>query len=86
MEATNLWVAQDQGSKSTHVGLSMITSTKVQMPSLVSTMLTCQRKKLNVFEKTHIVSCSRPTWKSTSCTMVAKVSQIASWIHVCSMP
>jgi len=54
------------------------------MPSLVSTMLTCQWEELNVF-KGGTCNCSHLTWKSTSCTMVAKVSQITSWVLVHSL-
>jgi len=37
-EATNLWVMQDWGNKSTHVMLAMTMLPKVWMPYLVSTM------------------------------------------------
>jgi hypothetical protein len=29
---------------------------------------------------------SHPTWKSTTCIMVEKVLQTASWVHVHSLP
>jgi hypothetical protein len=50
-----------------------------------NTMLTCQLEELNVIEGS---TCNYfcPKWKPTSCAMVAKVSQIASWVLVCSLP
>jgi hypothetical protein len=51
----------------------MTTLAKVQMPSLVSTMLTHQREELNMDERSAF-SCFCPMWKLTSCTMAAKVS------------
>jgi hypothetical protein len=65
--------------------ISLTTSTKVQMPSLVSTMLICQWEELNVIER-DTCNCSHLTWKSISCTMVAKVSQITSWVLVHLLP
>jgi hypothetical protein len=85
LKATNLWVAQDQGSKSTHIGSVMTTLVKVLMPFLVNTMLTHWWKKLNVFEGS-TWSCFHPMWELASCTMATKVSWIASWVHVCLLP
>ncbi len=31
-------------------------------------------------------NCSHPTWKSSSCAMVTKVSRTTSWVLVCSLP
>ncbi len=76
---------QDQGNKSARVGLAMTTSAKVQMSSLVNTMSTRQRKELNLVERS-ACNCSRPTWKLASCIMAAKVSRIASWVPVHSLP
>jgi len=85
LEAINPWVVQDQGNTSICVGLVMTMLIKVQMPFLVSTMLTRQQEELNVFERS---ACSyfHPTWKPTLSAMVAKVLQIASWVPVCLLP
>jgi hypothetical protein len=40
IKATNPWVVQDWGSKFACVGLAMKMLIKIQMPSLVNTMLT----------------------------------------------
>jgi hypothetical protein len=64
---------------------AMTISNKVQMPSLVNTMLTCQWEELNVFEGSEC-NCFHPTWKPTSCTMATKVSQIESFVFVSSLP
>jgi hypothetical protein len=85
LEATNPWIAQDQGNKSTHVGSMMTTSTKVQMPSLVNIMLTRQWKELNVL-KGSACNCSRPTWKPAFHIMSTKVLQITSWVLMHSLP
>jgi hypothetical protein len=63
----------------------MTTLVKVQIPYLVSTMSTCQRKELNVVEGS---TCNyfHPTWKPTSHIMATKVSRIASWVQVHSLP
>jgi len=76
---------QDQGNTATCVGLVMTTLIKVQMPSLVSTMLIRQREELNVFERS---ACSyfHPTWKPTLCAMLAKVLQITSWVPMRLLP
>jgi hypothetical protein len=63
----------------------MIMSVKVRMPSFVSTMSTHQQKELNVIEG-NACNCSCPTWKPTSHIMVAKVSQIPSWVPMRSLP
>jgi len=84
-EAANPWVAQYQESKYAWIGLVMTTLVKVLMPSLVSTMLICQWKELNVVEGS-ACNCSCLTWKLTFCIMVAKVSQIISWVLVRSLP
>jgi hypothetical protein len=78
-------VAQDQGSKFVHVGVAMITSIKVRMPSLVNTMLTHRLEELNVFEGS-TCSCFYPMWKVASYATVTKVSQTTSWVLVCSLP
>jgi len=64
-------MAQDWGSKFVRVGLTMTTSTKVQMPSLVNTMSFHQWEELNVFEKN---ACSyHPMCKPASHIMASKV-------------
>ncbi len=75
---------QDRGSKSTHVGSAMTTSTKVQMPSLVNTMSIHRQKEFNMFEGS---TCSyfHPTWKLASCTMAAKVLQTTSLVLMHSL-
>jgi hypothetical protein len=70
---------------STHFGLIMTMSTKVRMSSLVSTMSTHQQEELNVVEG-NTCNCSCPTWKQASHTMMEKVSQIASWVPMHSLP
>jgi hypothetical protein len=60
-------------------------STKAQIPSLVSTMLICQWKKLNVVKRS-ACSWSCPTWNLTSHTIMIKVSRIPSWVLMCSLP
>ncbi len=60
LEIANPWVAQDQESKFADVGLAMTKSTRVQMPSMVSTMSTCQQEELNVF-KGNTCHCFHPT-------------------------
>jgi len=50
LEAKNPWVVQDRKNKSTCVGSTITMLFKVQIPSLVSIMLTCQQKELNVVE------------------------------------
>jgi hypothetical protein len=62
----------------------MTTLTRVQIPSSVRTMSTCQQKELNVI-KGNTCSCFHPMWKPTSCAMVGKVSQIISWVFMCSL-
>jgi hypothetical protein len=76
---------QDWGSKFVRVGLVMITSTKVRMPFLVSTMSTHQQKELNVVEGS-ACNYSCPTWKLAFCAMVAKMLQIASWVPMSLLP
>ncbi len=75
---------QDWGSKSAHIGSTMITLVKVQMPSLVNTMLTHQRKELKVVEGS-ACNCSHPMWKPKSHAMATKVSRITSWVPMCSL-
>jgi hypothetical protein len=84
-KATNPWVAQDQGSKFARIGSTMTTSVKVWMSSLVSTMLICQREELNVIER-NTCNCFRPTWKLASHVMMAKLSWIALWVLMRSLP
>jgi hypothetical protein len=76
---------QDQRSKLTHVGWAITTLIKVRIPSLVSTMSTCQWKELNVVEGN---ACSHfyPTWKLTSCVMATRVSWTTSWVPMCLLP
>ncbi len=57
----------------------MTTLTKVQMPSLVSTMLTCEWEELNLFEG-NTSSCFRLAWQPS------KVSWTTSWVPMCSLP
>jgi hypothetical protein len=57
----------------------------VIMFALVSTMSIRRRKELNMFEGS-TCSCFYPTWKLTSHTMATKVSQITSWVFMCSLP
>jgi hypothetical protein len=63
----------------------MTTSTKVQIPSLVSTMPTCWWKEWNVVEGS-VCSCFHPTWKSPSFAITTKVPWITSWVFMCSLP
>jgi hypothetical protein len=58
---------------------------RVWMPFLVSTMLIRWWKELNVIEG-NACNYFHPTWKSTSCAMTTKVSQIASWVPRGSLP
>jgi hypothetical protein len=51
----------------------MTTSTKVQIPSLMNTMSTCQREKLIVVEG-NACSYSCSTWKLASYAMATKMS------------
>jgi len=62
-----------------------MTSTKVRMPSLVNTMLIHWREELNVLKKS-VCNYFHPMWKLISCTMVANVSQITSWVLRHSLP
>jgi hypothetical protein len=64
---------QDRRSKFICVGLAMTILAKVQMVSLVNTMLTYQQEELNVVEK-NTCNFFCPTWKPTFHAMVAKVS------------
>ncbi len=63
----------------------MTLSTKVKMPSLGCTMLTCWQEELNVVEGS-VGNCFCPMWKLAFRVMVAKVSWIASWVSVRSLP
>jgi len=63
---------QDQINKSIWVGLAMTILAKVQMVSLVNTILTRQQEELNVVERS-ACGCFCPTWKPPFCAMVAKV-------------
>ncbi len=63
----------------------MTMSTKVQIPSLVKTMSTCQREKLNMVEGS-ACNYSCPTWKPTFPIMATKMLQIASWVFVRLLP
>jgi hypothetical protein len=63
----------------------MTMSARVQIPSLVSTMLICQWKKLNVVKKS-ACSCFHPTWNPTSHAIMTKASWIPSWIRMCLLP
>ncbi len=71
--SSNFFVGVRSGNKRVHVGLIMKTSTKVRMPSLVSTMLTCQWEELNVLKRS-VCSYFHLTWKLASHTMATKVS------------
>jgi hypothetical protein len=62
----------------------MTTLAKVRMPFLISTMSTHQWEELNVVKR-NTCNYSCPTWRSTSRTMAAKVSRIASWVLVHSL-
>ncbi len=57
-------------------------STKMWMPSLVSTMLVCRKKELNVIER-NACNCFHPVCKPSSQTMATKVSWIISWVLMC---
>ncbi len=81
LKVTNPWIVQDQGSKSTSIGSTIIVSTRVQIPFFVSTMLICRQKELNMIERS-ACSYSRPMWKLTFHAMATKVSQIASWVPI----
>ncbi len=83
-KATNFWVAQDWGSKSTRIGSTMTTLAMVQIPSLVSTM-SIQQEELNVVEGS-TCSCFFSTSKPTFHAMATKMSQIASQVFMCSLP
>jgi len=83
-KVTNSWVAQYQGSKSARVWLAMTTSTKMRIPSLVSTISTHWPKELNMFKES-TCNCSHPTWKLTSHRMETNVSQTASWVLMHSL-
>jgi hypothetical protein len=67
------------------VGSIMIMSAKVQMSSLVSIMSSHQQEELNVVEGS-ACNCSYLMWKPTSYVMAIKVSQITSWVLMCSLP
>jgi hypothetical protein len=84
-KVVNPWVMQDQGSKLTHIGWAITTLIKVQIPSLVSTMSTCQWKELNVVEG-NACSYSCLMWKLTSCAMATRVSWTTSWVPMCLLP
>jgi len=75
---------QDWENKSARVRWIMATSARMQIPSSVRTMSTCQQNELNVIEG-NTCSCYYPMWKPTSHAMVRKVSQITSWVLVCSL-
>jgi len=49
-EVANLWIAQNQRSKSAYIGLAMTTLVKVWMSSLMSTMSTYRQKELIMVE------------------------------------
>ncbi len=76
---------QSQKNKFDRVGLAITTSTKVQISSLVNTMLTNKQVEFNMIEED---TCNYfcPTWKLAIHAMATKVSQIASWVLVCSLP
>jgi hypothetical protein len=59
-------------------------STKVQMPSLVSTMLIRQQEEFNMFEGS-TCNCFRPMWKLAFCAMTSKVSWTTSWVLMHSL-
>jgi len=58
LEATNLWVVQDQGNKYACVGSTMIMLARVWMPFLVNTMSIHQWEELNMVEGS-ACSCSK---------------------------
>ncbi len=58
---------------------------KVQMPFLVNTMSFCRWEELNVVEG-NACNYFRPIWKPAFRPMPIKVSQIASWVLVHSLP
>lgn len=65
------------------MGSTIIMLVKVQIPSLVNTMLSsiegieCDQEKC--------CSCSYPMWKPSSCAMVVKVSQTALGVLMFSL-
>jgi hypothetical protein len=63
----------------------MTTPTRMQMPSLVSTIPTHQQEEMNVVEESNC-NCSHPMWKLAFRVMATKVLQIASWVPVHSLP
>jgi hypothetical protein len=63
----------------------MIISARVQISSLVNTILIYQQEEMNVAEG-NPCSCFLPTWKPASNAMVAKMSQTTSWVPMHSMP
>jgi hypothetical protein len=63
----------------------MTMSTKVQIPSLVSTMSTYQQKELSVVEGSACnYYCS--TLKLASCAMLTKMLRTTTWVHDHSLP
>jgi len=76
---------QDRWNKFARVELAMTMSTRVWIPSLVNTMLIHRWEEWKVVEGS-ACNCSRPIWKSTSYAMVVKLSQITSWVLMCSLP
>ncbi len=85
LEASNPWVAQDQGSKSIRVGFAMMISNRVQTPSLVNAISIHWWEELNVVEGS-ACNCICPMWRLTSYTMATKVLWITSWVLVRSLP
>ncbi len=73
---------QEWGNKSACVG-SLVTmlTTRVQIPSLLSTMSTHWQKELNV-AKGSASNYFWPMQKPTSHTMVTKILQITSWVFM----
>jgi hypothetical protein len=71
-------------NKSTYIGSSITTSTKVQIPYLVSTMLIRWRKELNVAEGS-TCNCFCPVWKLAFHATEAKMCWTISWVLVHSL-
>jgi hypothetical protein len=84
-KATNPWIPQDWGSKSTHIGSPVTTPIRVWTPSLVNIMLIYWQKEWNVVERSRC-SCFHPMWKLTFCAIAAKVLWITSLVPLCSLP
>jgi hypothetical protein len=76
---------QDRGSRFAHIGLVMTMLAKVKIPFVMRTMSIHQQEELSVTER-NTCSCSHPTWKSTSCVVMAKMLQTTLWVPMPLLP